>query len=142
MTTLTDLLSTNLTSFFREQAHFYYLNQTFLPALMKRKREVIKGFADYRIEGLETFDLFAGEAHFLNENELAVGDVVLRAKTFVIATGSTTVVPHFPGLVENGYIDSDQTVIARRICEGEHLVPDRPFARREIGGGNKYAKRK
>ena len=42
----------------------------------------------------------------------------------------------------NGYIDSDQTVIARRICEGEHLVPDRPLARREIAGRNKYAKRK
>ncbi|HZZ43263.1 MAG TPA: protein-glutamate O-methyltransferase [Tepidisphaeraceae bacterium] len=39
MTTLTDLLSTNLTSFFREQAHFDYLNKTFLPALMQRKRE-------------------------------------------------------------------------------------------------------
>src|SRR5690349_15312438 len=36
-------------------------------AMMERKREVIKGFADYRIEGLETFDLFPGRARFLNE---------------------------------------------------------------------------
>jgi chemotaxis protein methyltransferase CheR len=37
LTQLTDLISTNLTSFFREQAHFDYLKKTFLPALLQRK---------------------------------------------------------------------------------------------------------
>ncbi len=36
---LIDSLSTNLTNFFREQKHFEYLNNSFLPDLEKRKRE-------------------------------------------------------------------------------------------------------
>jgi pyruvate/2-oxoglutarate dehydrogenase complex dihydrolipoamide dehydrogenase (E3) component len=77
-------------------------------AMIERKREVIKGFADYRIEGLETFDLYYGKASFIDEHALAVGeDTVLRAPNFVIATGSIVAPPFFPGLAETGYIDSD-----------------------------------
>lgn len=76
-------------------------------AMIERKRSVIKGFADYRIEGLQTFPLFSGEARFLSERELQVGETILRANHFVIATGSITAPPMFPGLTETGYIDSD-----------------------------------
>jgi len=76
-------------------------------AMIERKREVIKGFADYRIEGLETFDIYEGRASFIDEHALQVGDVVLRATNFVVATGSVVAPPIFPGLKEAGYIDSD-----------------------------------
>ncbi|MGH7715894.1 MAG: dihydrolipoyl dehydrogenase family protein, partial [Vulcanimicrobiaceae bacterium] len=75
--------------------------------MIERKREIIKGFADYRIEGLETFDMYPGNASFIDEHALAVGDQVLRAPKFVIATGSIVAPPFFPGLEETGYIDSD-----------------------------------
>ncbi len=76
--------------------------------MIERKREVIKGFADYRIEGLETFDLYDGRASFIDEHALRVGnDTVLRAPNFVVATGSIVAPPIFPGLEETGYIDSD-----------------------------------
>lgn len=77
---------------------------------IERKRDVIQGFADYRIEGLTSFDLFRGMAHFLDEDRLAVGDVTLHAKNFVIATGSDIAPPIFPGLAETGYIDSDRAL--------------------------------
>ncbi|MBV8602126.1 MAG: dihydrolipoyl dehydrogenase [Candidatus Eremiobacteraeota bacterium] len=76
-------------------------------ATIERKREVIRGFADYRIEGLQTFELIEGPARFLSDRELAVGDRVLRAPNFIIATGSVVAPPAFPGLSEVGYIDSD-----------------------------------
>jgi len=37
---LIDSLSTNLTSFFREERHFEFLRNTFLPALLERKRKM------------------------------------------------------------------------------------------------------
>lgn len=77
-------------------------------AMIERKREVIKGFADYRIEGLETFDLYDGKSAFIDEHAIQVGDdIILRAPNFVVATGSIVAPPIFPGLQETGYIDSD-----------------------------------
>lgn len=75
--------------------------------VMKRKREIIRGFADYRIAGLETFPIIRGEARFVSPNELQVGDERVTAKAFVIATGSVVAPAVIPGLEEAGYIDSD-----------------------------------
>ncbi len=77
------------------------------PAVMARKREVIQGFADYRIAGIDTFPVFSGEARFESPHRLRVGDDVLEAKSFVIGTGSTIAPAAIPGLAEAGYIDSD-----------------------------------
>ena len=77
------------------------------PAVMKRKREIIAGFAEYRIAGIETFPLFRGEASFESPHRLRVGNDVLEGKAFVIATGSEIAPPVVPGLAETGYIDSD-----------------------------------
>jgi pyruvate/2-oxoglutarate dehydrogenase complex dihydrolipoamide dehydrogenase (E3) component len=79
------------------------------PHIMRRKRELIKGFADYRIEGIERFPLYEGRARFLSDHELQVGDgTVLRADRFIIATGSVVApASAVHGLQEVGYIDSD-----------------------------------
>jgi pyruvate/2-oxoglutarate dehydrogenase complex dihydrolipoamide dehydrogenase (E3) component len=79
-------------------------------AVMRRKREIIKGFADYRIDGIEKYPLFMGQARFESPHRLRVGDDVLTANAFVIATGSTIPPPVFPGLAEAGYIDSDRAL--------------------------------
>ena len=79
------------------------------PHIMRRKRQLIKGFADYRIEGIETFPLYMGHARFISGHELRVGDdTVIEGKKFIIATGSV-VAPSSAvhGLQEVGYIDSD-----------------------------------
>lgn len=77
------------------------------PAVMRRKREIITGFADYRIAGIESFPTFTGEATFESPHRLRVGGDVLEGKAFVIATGSSIAPPAVPGLAETGYIDSD-----------------------------------
>ena len=60
-----------------------------LPAIIARKRRLIKEFADYRIEQLSTPDLTLvnGAAQFLSAERVQVGERVLTAPKFVIATG-------------------------------------------------------
>ena len=77
------------------------------PALAERKRRLVRGWADYRIAGIETFPVFQGKATFESPTTLRVGDDVLYAPKFVIATGSVIAPVTVPGLVEAGYIDSD-----------------------------------
>jgi pyruvate/2-oxoglutarate dehydrogenase complex dihydrolipoamide dehydrogenase (E3) component len=79
-------------------------------AVMARKRAIIQGFTDYRVAGIETFPVFHGEASFESPHRLRVGADVLEGKAFVVATGSTIVPPMFPGLVETGYIESDDAL--------------------------------
>jgi len=79
------------------------------PHIMRRKRELVKGFADYRIEGIEQFPLYMGQAHFLSPRELQVGEnLVVEADKFIIATGSCVApASAVHGLQDVGYIDSD-----------------------------------
>jgi len=79
------------------------------PHIMRRKHELIKDFADYRIEGIQKFPLYAGFARFLSPRELQVGDdVVLEAERFIIGTGSVVApASAVHGLEDAGYIDSD-----------------------------------
>jgi pyruvate/2-oxoglutarate dehydrogenase complex dihydrolipoamide dehydrogenase (E3) component len=79
-------------------------------AMMARKREIIQGFADYRVEGIETFPVIEARATFVSPTELRAGDVTFAAKKFVIATGSVVAPAVVPGLAEAGYIDSDQAL--------------------------------
>jgi len=78
------------------------------PFIMRRKRELIAGFADYRIEGIRQFPLYEGTAKFLSPTDLQVGDhTIVRAQKFIVATGSVVAPDAVPGLAEAGYIDSD-----------------------------------
>lgn len=78
------------------------------PHIMRRKRELVGGFADYRVEGIRQFPLYEGKARFLSPNELQIGDhTVARAERFIIATGSVVAPVVIPGLAQAGYIDSD-----------------------------------
>jgi pyruvate/2-oxoglutarate dehydrogenase complex dihydrolipoamide dehydrogenase (E3) component len=79
-------------------------------ALAERKRRLVRGWADYRVAGIETFPLFSGPAVFESRTTLRVGDEVLYAPRFVIATGSIVAPVALPGLVEAGFLDSDSAL--------------------------------
>ncbi len=79
-----------------------------VPQIVARKRELVKGFADYRIEGIEAFPHYLGAAHFISRTEIQVGDhTILEGKRFIIATGSSTTSPPLPGLAQSDAFDSD-----------------------------------
>lgn len=83
-----------------------------------RKRELVRGFVDYRIAGIQEFPLYLGAARFLSPTRLAVGDdVLLEASKFVIASGSVVAPGALPGLTATGYVDSDAVLDFEAIPE-------------------------
>lgn len=99
-----------------------------MPALHQRKLEVIKEFADYRREQLESdrFTLFRNTAHFIDEQTIELNDGTrLSADHYLIATGSVVSVPKVPGLAEAPFWTSDD------ILDLDHL-PEKVIV---LGGG-------
>ena len=70
-------------------------------------------------------DVRFGKAVFSGESEIVVNEERIRARRFVIATGSQPAVPPIPGLAEAGY-ETNETIFKRR---------DLPANLAVIGGG-------
>jgi pyruvate/2-oxoglutarate dehydrogenase complex dihydrolipoamide dehydrogenase (E3) component len=83
-------------------------------AIIRRKRELIREFADYRAQQLRAgkFELKRGHARFLDPFHLKVhlregGEEEIEGKTFLISTGSVLNTVEVPGLEKVGYLHSD-----------------------------------
>ena len=61
-----------------------------------------------------------GAARFTDKATVAVGDVTVQARRFVVATGSVPAVPPIPGLSETPYL-TNETIFALKRCP-EHLI--------------------
>lgn len=92
--------------------------------IVARKKRLITEFADYRRGQLESgrFDFVRGAAEFTGPNEVAVRHFdgktkTLRARTFLIATGSETGVPPVPGLAESRCLTSDEMLDLEQLPE-------------------------
>ena len=86
-----------------------------LSAINDRKNKLIKEFADYRIEQLNDprFTLIQERAHFISPHEICIGNKTLKAKSFIIATGSVIADYPIPGLEETGFVTSDDILKMR-----------------------------
>jgi pyruvate/2-oxoglutarate dehydrogenase complex dihydrolipoamide dehydrogenase (E3) component len=84
-----------------------------MKAMHARNKRIIGGFADFRRRQLTTahFDLLRAQARFLDPHtlELSNGEK-LRAKQFLISTGSRISVPPVPGLAETPFWTSDDVL--------------------------------
>jgi pyruvate/2-oxoglutarate dehydrogenase complex dihydrolipoamide dehydrogenase (E3) component len=83
-------------------------------AIIQRKRDLIGGFADYRVCQLTggEFEFMRGRAEFRDPYHVQVqlrvgGQEEIAGKTFLISTGSVVNVVNLPGLSEVGFLDSD-----------------------------------
>ena len=61
-----------------------------------------------------------GEARFKDKQTVAVGDLEVKARRFVVATGAAPAAPPIPGLDEVAYL-TNETVFDLTVCP-EHLV--------------------
>ena len=84
--------------------------------LKERRRRLVDGFQFYRVKGMERADytLLRGVASFVNSHSVRFRnedeDRELKAKAFVIATGSDERIPDFEGLNETPYWTSDEAI--------------------------------
>jgi pyruvate/2-oxoglutarate dehydrogenase complex dihydrolipoamide dehydrogenase (E3) component len=90
-------------------------------AIMRRKNSLIADFAGYRAAQLNAgkFDFFRAHAEFIDENSIRLKPLArfeqkvpetLRAKYFIIATGSEINIMDIPGLQEVGFLTSDDVL--------------------------------
>jgi pyruvate/2-oxoglutarate dehydrogenase complex dihydrolipoamide dehydrogenase (E3) component len=78
-------------------------------------REYVRGAiqAVYRFEtpealAREGIDVVLGEARFLNDSAIAVGDRTIRSKAFLLTTGARPIVPQVTGLRDMPFITYEQ----------------------------------
>jgi len=84
-----------------------------MPKVAARKRRIIREFATYRQQAMARadFTLIRAQAKFLDPHTLALSNGQrLRAKQFLIATGSRVAVPAIPGLAGAGAWTSDEVL--------------------------------
>jgi len=62
-------------------------------ARVRRERDRFVGFVTQGVEAIPASDRVEGYAHFVDDTTLAVGDVTIKTRATVIATGSTTAFP-------------------------------------------------
>lgn len=95
---------------------------------MDHVHSVIAGIAPH--DSVERFEklgctVIQAEAKFTGPNEVKADGNIIRAKRFVVATGSRAAVPPIPGLENVGYF-TNETIFENRTCP-DHLIV--------IGGG-------
>ena len=92
-------------------------------AIIERKRKLIAEFAEYRSGQLQDgrFDLIRGTAKFIDAHSIEVSPIdnsatqTVTARAFVIATGSRIFVPPVDGLMETGFLTSDDVLDRKEV---------------------------
>jgi pyruvate/2-oxoglutarate dehydrogenase complex dihydrolipoamide dehydrogenase (E3) component len=133
MPTKTILRSSDLMALQRRAQEFGLLPvqaKADLAAINNRKNRIIGEFTNYRVEQLQDpgFTLFQDAARFLSPNEVQVGAQTLRAKNFIIATGSKISEFPVPGLKEAGVLTSDDVLEMREAPESLIVLGAGPVA--------------
>jgi len=101
--------------------------------IIARKQRLVGEFADHRRVQLEMgrFALVRGWARFLDSHTLEVtgeGTRQLRAKSFLVATGSSLKIVDVPGLKETGFLDSDTVLESPHIPASVIMLGAGPIA--------------
>jgi pyruvate/2-oxoglutarate dehydrogenase complex dihydrolipoamide dehydrogenase (E3) component len=101
--------------------------------IIERKRRLIDAFADHRRQQLERgqFELVRGWGKFVDAHTIEVqgeNPRRLRAKSFLIATGSSLKFVDLPGLAETGFLDSDTVLESAHIPASVVMLGAGPIA--------------
>jgi pyruvate/2-oxoglutarate dehydrogenase complex dihydrolipoamide dehydrogenase (E3) component len=102
--------------------------------IIERKRRLIAEFADHRRNQLEhgRFELVRGWGKFIDAHSVEVreetGTRLLRARSFLVATGSSLKIVDIPGLPETGCLDSDTVLESAHIPKSVVVLGAGPIA--------------
>ncbi len=103
--------------------------------IIARKRRLVGEFADYRREQLESgrFDFIRGHARFTDSHTVVTewpdeAPRTLRARSFLLATGSSVHRPPVPGLADCGALTSDEALDLLELPESLAVLGAGPVA--------------
>jgi len=105
-------------------------------AVMARKKAMVEEFAQYRRHELHSgiFKLLRARARFVDAHTLALSKArqrvpaFLKAKYFVISTGSVTAPSQVPGLQDIGFLTSDEALALPRLPKSMIVLGGGPVA--------------
>lgn len=97
-----------------------------VPAIIRRKRELVDYFSEDRVHELERYELVRGCARFVARDTIEVAGRRIGAERFILATGSRIVAPSIPGLRETGYLVSDDVLELKTIPPSVAVVGGGP----------------
>lgn len=102
--------------------------------LIEQKDEVVQTYRSkkYRniVTGSQHIKVFTGPARFVGPHHVVIGNTELTAPHFLIATGSSPVIPDIPGLASTPYLTSDLLT-----SQEEMELKELPDSLIGIGGG-------
>lgn len=94
-----------------------------LAALVAAKDELVADLRQAKYADLVAdygFDILSGTARFVDAGTIAIGDRLVRAGAFLVATGAVPATPPIPGLADAGYLTSttalDLKEVPRRLA--------------------------
>lgn len=81
-------------------------------ALIRQKEQLVKKLRQKKYidiaEGDEKITILRGPSRFVAKNQVQVGDQIVEAPRFLIATGSRACIPNFPGIDKVKYLTSTE----------------------------------
>jgi pyruvate/2-oxoglutarate dehydrogenase complex dihydrolipoamide dehydrogenase (E3) component len=102
----------------RQQPQFVF--ERVFDRMRARRAKIAPNDSRERFESLGV-DVFRGEAHFISPQEVEVNGQRLRAKNFVIATGSRAVIPKIEGIAAAPYL-TNETIFDELIEKPESMI--------------------
>jgi len=77
---------------------------------------------------LNDVDFIEGEAKFLNNNEIQVGNEIYTGRKFLIATGSSPKIPHISGLDQVNFLTNKSILELRKLPKSLVIIGSGPLA--------------